>query len=83
MAMGTDLIVSNADLATTVASYVEQAADLKVQAERAEITTVDESGRGADFLKIVYIATNAIAVVKLKQDVVSLIRNSQTDLATH
>jgi hypothetical protein len=53
MAMGTDLIVSNADLATTVASYVEQAKDLKVQAERAEITTVDESGRGADFLKIV------------------------------
>ena len=32
--MSTDLIVSNADLATTVASYVEQAKDLKVQAER-------------------------------------------------
>lgn len=51
--MSTDLIVSNADLATTVASYVEQAKDLKVQAERAEITTVEESGTGADFLKIV------------------------------
>ena len=51
--MATDLIVSNADLATTVAGYVEQAKDLVEQAERAEITTVEESGRGADFLKIV------------------------------
>ena len=51
--MGTDLIVSNVDLATTVASYVDQAKDLVSQADRAEITTVEESGRGADFLKIV------------------------------
>ena len=53
MAMGTDLIVSNADLATTVASYVGEAQNLQEQATRAEITTVEESGRGADFLKIV------------------------------
>ena len=51
--MATDLIVSNADLATTVAGYVDQAQDLVAQADRAEITTLEESGRGADFLKIV------------------------------
>ena len=51
--MTTDLIVSNADLATTVASYADKAQDLEGQAKRANITTVVESGRGADFLKIV------------------------------
>jgi hypothetical protein len=51
--MATELIVSTVSLATTIQGYLKQAEDLVGQAERAEITTVEQAGRGADFLKIV------------------------------
>lgn len=47
-----ELIVTTADLATTIQGYVSNAEDLLGQAERAEITTAELAGNGADFLKI-------------------------------